>query len=51
MDWQHLAEVVGGNLFVAGVAYGAIKADLRGLHERLKRVEEHIDRLIFKKGT
>lgn len=31
LDWGHVLEVVLGNVFVAGVAWGAIRADVRNL--------------------
>jgi hypothetical protein len=54
IDWPHIIEVVVGNLFVAGVAYGAIKAEIRALHSRIAQCEAdiraesvRIDNLLF----
>jgi len=32
-------------LFVGGAAYGAIRADLRAMHQRIERVSEDVDRV------
>lgn len=48
IDWGHVGEIVASNFFVAGVAYGAIKADLKGIHERVRRCEDDIRKLIFR---
>lgn len=49
MDFAHIAESLVTTLFVAGAAYGAIRTDLKNLHERINRCEEDL-RLLFKKG-
>lgn len=55
IDWMHIGEVVIGNVFVAGVSYGAIRAELRFIRERVTTCESdiraestRIDNLILK---
>ncbi len=42
IDPLHIIEVIAGNVFVAGVAYGAIKTELRALISRIAQCEEDI---------
>jgi len=42
IDWTHIGELVFSGLLTAGAAYGAIKAELRALHDRIDRVEKDI---------
>jgi len=44
MDWQHIAETIGSNLFMAGVVYGTFKAKLTELENRDNRQQTEIDR-------
>lgn len=48
MDWGHILEVAVGNVFVAGVAYGAIKTEIKALHDRIERCEEDIRLITFR---
>jgi hypothetical protein len=41
--WQ-----IGGTLAAAAAAYGAIRADLKGMHERIGRIEVRLDNHIDK---
>lgn len=48
IEWWHIASIVVAQVFAAGAVYGAIRADLRNLHERLARTEQQIDNLILR---
>ncbi len=48
MNWELIIAAV-GNVFVAGVAYGAIRSKVTGLHERLNYADkqrEHLSRRV-----
>jgi hypothetical protein len=51
MDWGHIVETVVSTLFVAGAAYGGIRAKLAALHDRLDRCEEDIRLITYRKGN
>lgn len=42
IDWVHVGELVFSNIFVAGMVYGTIRADLKALHARVERCETDI---------
>jgi hypothetical protein len=48
VDFGHIIETVVSTCAVAGAAYGAIRSDLKALHERITRCEDDIRKLIFK---
>jgi hypothetical protein len=52
VDFGHIVEVIVGNVFVAGVAYGAVKANVSNLGRRMdtadadrKSLSDRIDRI------
>lgn len=42
IDWFHIGEVIGSNLFGAGVAYGFITAKIAAIDSRVERCENDI---------
>jgi hypothetical protein len=40
VDFGHIAEVVLGNIFVAGVAYGTIKSNVSNLGKRMDKADD-----------
>ena len=43
MSWPEIALAIAAQIFAAGAIYGAIRADLRALHERVGSVEKSAD--------
>lgn len=41
MNVQHLIEVFGPGILAAAAAWGAIKAELRSLNQRVRALEKH----------
>lgn len=48
IEWFTIGVTVVAQVFAAGVVYGAIRADLRNLHDRVESVEKRIDKLILR---
>ena len=41
MTLDHLLEIAGPAIISAAAAWGALKAEIRALHRRIKALEEH----------
>lgn len=43
IDWSHVIETVAAGLFTGGMAWGAIRAEIRALKEADKRTDRRLD--------